>query len=282
MPWLFGKQDKQAKGADEAIRPEPLEIQLDARVFQAMLQEVIEDLGGDSEILGQFAEALRTKQTLFQKGLSQEALNGLTEEQLLTLVETMFTVRRRLPRALKRLGTEQTAAALSSLRFGQDPLGDRMHAFVAVFPEDDRKARRAAWDMAAEALHFTDPEGVPLMTRWVWDPETDSGALRELVFNKDQVQQIPVGNTPGVYEALRHWVAEQLTEAGFYRDLHFTVDLMLAKAYGDYMRSMASGMGMMRGDIANTDDPLELMRKLLGVDPGRPGNQSRIKVDPTH
>jgi len=39
----------------------------------------------------------------------------------------------------------------------------------------------AAWDFAAEVLHFHAPERYPLMTRWVWDETTQSGALRELV-----------------------------------------------------------------------------------------------------
>ena len=44
--------------------------------------------------------------------------------------------------------------------------------------EDEKLCR----DLAAEVMHFSAPDEVPLMTRWIWDAQTGSGVLREIWF----------------------------------------------------------------------------------------------------
>jgi hypothetical protein len=57
----------------------------------------------------------------------------------------------------------------------------RITQFCAVFPQDDR--HRWVRDLAAEVLHNVDPERFPLMTRWVWDREANTGVLREIWYD---------------------------------------------------------------------------------------------------
>jgi hypothetical protein len=80
-----------------------------------------------------------------------------------------------------------------------------------------------------------------------------------------------------VYEAGRAWIAEQMAAQGVYREPHFLVDLFLAHAYADYMRAMSSGMGLMNADFGGKADPMEVVKKLLGIDETRRGGESRVR-----
>ena len=47
-----------------------------------------------------------------------------------------------------------------------DLVAERIAAFVETFPAG--RALRWSRDLAAELLHYSDPERYPLMVRWVW------------------------------------------------------------------------------------------------------------------
>lgn len=273
MLW-YGKQAD--GGAVERVEPAALNVTLDAGIFQGKLQCLLDDLaergGADA-----FVASLETKHALFRSALAPECVDALDREALDALLECAFTARRRLPAALVGLGQEVLAGAVKRLLFGQEALTERMRTFVELVPAVDRKLRRAAWDFAAELLHFRAPERYPLMTRWVWDSGAVSGALREFVRGNDSLREIPMDDRPGTFEGARVWFAEQLSALGFYRDVHFLIDLLLARAYTDYVRAMASGLGILQADFGAKNDPAEMPAKLLGIDPARRSGRPRIK-----
>lgn len=270
----FGRRPEQ--GAGEAVAPAALTPPLDAERFRgrfAALLEALSDIGGVEPVV----LALGNKSRLFREALWAERIGELDLGALEILLDTVMPARRRLASALAAMDRGMRNEALRALLYGEAPLAERVEAFaeaLAAHGADtearaQRRLKRGALDFAAELLHFRDPVRYPLMTRWVWDAETQSGALRELIKGGDTVKDIPWGSAPGVYEAGRTWVAQQMAEAGVYREPHFLVDLFLAHVYAGYMLGMSAGMGLLRADFGGSSDPLEIVRKLLGIDETR-------------
>lgn len=247
----------------------------DERAFQQKFATLIAGLG---EIGGvdPFLAALGNKSAVFQSLLKPGDLESLDLSKVELLLETVMPARKRLWPRLIELGERRLADEIESLLYGAGQVDDRLEAFAAVVPEDpqvdrktNQKARRAMHDFGAELLHFHAPSQYPLMTYWVWDPATMTGALRELVRNSDTATEVRIGAGAGAYEAGYEWVTEQLAEQGVYRDPHYVVDLVLAQAYADYVQAMSSGMGFMQPHFGGKADPLEVVKKLLGIDEAR-------------
>lgn len=273
MAWL---RRRQAKGSQEVLEPTDLGIELSPQRLENALNRLFENLEPDGG-LERYVAALKMKSELFGRLLAADAVAELDEEGRDTLLERVFSARRRLAPHVREMDLAEFRALVNELLHGQGSVAERMEAFIEGLPCEG-KACRARRDLAADLLHFYDPERYPLMARWVWDVNTDSGALRELVPHSDQVTQLPTGGDPGTYLALREWIKEQLEAQAFYRDLDFMADLVLAEVYAEYIKAMAEGM--LRTDFgANSEDPSEHVRKLLGIDEQRLGGRSRIKEE---
>lgn len=282
MPW-FGKRamPQAAVAITNEIVPLPLPVPLDAGLFRRHFDALLEGAAADGGIEAYLA-ALAAKREAFATARlrAQAAAPGLDAvEALLALV---FTARRKLYPALELLGEERLAGLMAELWFGHSPADQRLQRFVDAMPgaaDGDRarlkaaaQLRRAARDFAAEALHFAETERYPLMTRWVWDQATQSGALREFIRGNDAMREVPLSNAPGLFEAARRWLAEQIAAQGIYRDEALWVDLLQAQAYLGYFRSMTEGS--LGADFGRGVPPQEQLKRLLGIDaaPGaRPG-----------
>lgn len=271
MLW-FGKQAKEhaAGGVRDRIEPATLAVSLDTHLIRARTARVLEaarDHGG-VEVL---TKALHAKHQLFEAALGPEPLRNLDEPAWGTLLDTVFPARRRVMDALAATGFDRVRSELERLLYGDGALRDRMTGFVDGLcdGETSRRVRGGLWDLAAEVLHFRAPEQYPLMTRWVWDRSTMSGALREFIKGSETLSDIPLDERPETVEGARLQLAEALNEEGFYRDVSYLVDLVLALAYGDYCRSMSMSVGMIEAEFGTKHDPLELPARLLGIDGGR-------------
>lgn len=265
--------------ADQIVAAE-LPLALDAGLFKHHCGKLLETAAQDGGIECWLA-ALRAKQQAFAQTLARGQVSATDIESLLGCV---FTARRRLYPALQSIGMARTAALLADLAAGAMPPAQRLQNFVDAMPgaaEADResvkaaaKVRRAAWDFAAEALHFSDPVKYPLMSRWVWDEATQSGALREFIRGNDAMREIPFDNSPGLFEGARAWLAARIAEEGVYRDVPLWIDLVQAQAYTTYFRSFTEGS--LGADFARGVTPHEQLKKLLGID-AAPGAGPRIK-----
>lgn len=281
MLWFKRRPEGATGGAYETVEPVVLAVELDARVFTLKLASLLEAL---SEVGGiePFLAALSLKSDLFEGAVGPTAIGTLDLAKLEVLLETVMPARKRIWPSLTAMGDAGVRSAVTALLYGSAPLEDRMNAFVAAVPvvapdaKGAKKVRRALWDFGAELLHFRKPLQYPLMTRWVWDQASHAGAIRELVKGGDTLTSVPLGTDPGVFEAARQWLAERLADNGVYRDPHFVVDIFLAHAYADYMRALSSGMGLLNADFGGKSDPLEVVRKLLGIDAAR-RTESRVK-----
>jgi len=277
MLWFKKQADPKRTDLRDRIEPAELAIGLDPEICLGMLTNLLEQMGERGGV-EQFTGALEKKHELFARALEPGQLGELTPELLDTLLETVFTARRRLPTVVQSMDRQEVVSAIRDLLYGTDRLADRLRGFADLFSVQGAKVRRAAWDLGAELLHFRAPEQYPLMSRWVWDPNTESGSLREFIKANDTLREVPLDESPETFEGARAWFAEQLASQGFYRDVPFLIDLLLAQAYSDYLRSMSNGMSMLKADFGAKDDPLELVTKMLGIGPARRAGQSRLKL----
>lgn len=230
-----------------------------------------------------YVEALEAKHRLFAQALAPQRLPQLELDDVAALLETAFTARRKLFPDLERMGDDALRVAIGALLQGDTPAEARIAAFCAALPFPkaegrearmrDRKLRGAAHDFAAELLHFRAPEAQPLMTRWVWDASTSSGALRELMNVPESASRVALESTAETYGAARDWIVERIAAQGIYRDHHWWTDLLLAMAYVDYFRAMTGGT--LGSDFMRASNPDEQLRKLLGIEPER--GRSRVK-----
>lgn len=273
MLWMRKQVEPERVRERDVIVPAALPLELDSALFLthlSHLQQLTEPEGGVETFLGR----LNAKHQRFAEVLAPEAAPRLDLERIEELLERVFTARRRIYPLLKALGQEQTAAAVKAVLMGEGLVEERMQAFAEAMPVavgEDResrrlaaKQRRAAMDFAAELLHFRDPVKYPLMTRWVWDKSTMSGALRELVRGAGELRELPFDMSPETFEGARKWLAEQIAGQGIYRDVPFWIDLLLGEAYVGYVRSMAEGN--LGGDFGRGVTPHEQLKKLLGID----------------
>jgi len=268
----------------DLIEPAALPLAFDEELFRRHMTTLLEAAQADGGI-APYLESLHAKQRFVGGLLAEAALDALDEAGVEALLGAMFTARRKLFPVLVEMGAAATAAALRELLYGAAPLAGRMSAFVARLPirdGDGREARaraarlrRAAHDLAAEALHFLDPARYPLMTRWVWDDATMSGALREFVRGADQAARLPLDARPETFEAARRWMAAAIEAQGIYRDIPFWIDLVKAAAYSHYFRAMTGGV--LGSDFSRSGGPEESVKKLLGIEPERRRGKSRVK-----
>lgn len=285
MLW-FKKQPEATSqaGEQEFIAPGELAVTFDPQLFLRHLTNLKQLVDLDAGI-EPYLESLQAKHQLFFDALAVGVIDQLDLSKIGVLLEAVFSARRRIYPALEKMGEREAVAAIKTLLYGSAALQQRIDAFVTalpVVPGEDReslkaaaKVRRAGYDFAAELLHFNAPEQYPLMTRWVWDQSTVSGALREFIRGNDSMTEIPLGSSPEMFEGARHWFAAQVGEQGIYRDVPFWVDLVQAQAYADYFRSMAEGM--LSSDFGRGGGPEEYLKKFLGIDALRRSGRSRVK-----
>ncbi|MCE5394572.1 MAG: hypothetical protein JJ693_08305 [Acidithiobacillus sp.] len=256
----------------ESISPGKLPIELDTGLLKKSFYELEEALEGQQG-LSDLIAMLDEKGRVFQEILSQ-CPEHFREEEMRSLVERMFTVRRKLWPNLQELGADKVGERIKDLLHGHGDLTQRLQRFQESIPATG-KAARALRDMAAELLHFANPENYPLMTRWIWDQGTTSGAIREYVRGGDYLTDFPFGESPEMFEGVREWMRTGLSELGVYRDIPYLIDVLLAYQYSQYLRAMAEGF--LRSDFGGQSDFIEQIHKLLGVESQRRLGGSRVK-----
>jgi len=175
----------------------------------------------------------------------------------------VFATRRRADAILDAAGPERLGAAVAALLDPGEPVTarfDRFDAFAAGLPG-------AGYDLAGELLHFTDPGRYWLWTRWLWDPDTETGALR--LVTTDDID-LAGGATRGeIYLTVGRATAfldETGKAAGFTGAGPglFGTDVFLAAVYGVYMFTVLRMR--MTQEFTRLVPPLpDLIRRLLGV-----------------
>ncbi len=259
--------------------PKPVEVErpvldLSGEALGAALQAMVsgsEDHGG----IERYIDAVKLKNRLFEQAMADGA-GDLELETFKGLCTFMATVRRRIGPWLTEDTFADVREGLVDLFDDTEPVDVRMTAFCERFPTD--KKHRWVRDLAAEFLHNTTPERYPLMTRWVWDSQANTGVLRE-IWHGDDVDHmtIGVGDGYGTFLMLREELSQYLSDNGFFRDVLQYVDILCAQVYAQYI--CEQGGSYLRADFSAPEDPMQHTRRLLGLDGVRAGSgKTRLKT----
>lgn len=217
------------------------------RVPMAELGVIAGDLERKS---GMLRELLREPVTLDRPGLRR-------------VLQCVFGTRRKADRILDTVDPRRLSAAIGDLLYGPDGLAqrfDRFDSVLADFPDH-------GFDLPGELLHFTFPDRYWLWTRWVWDPRTETGALRLVVTDDvDLAGGLSRGETYLAVGQATAFVDETGKAAGFTAAGPglFGTDVYLAAVYGVYMYTVLRMR--MTQEFNRVVPPLpDLVRRLLGV-----------------
>lgn len=224
-----------------------------------------------------YVAALGLKSQMFRDAFADGAC-ALDLQTARMLCAHMATVRRHVAFYLEPAHFEAWRTAVVELLDGADDTSttdQRLADFVRRFPDD--REHRWVRDLAAELLHNADAERYPLMMRWVWDAEANTGVLREIWYGPE-VDNITIDVADGyeTFLALREELAQFLTQNGVYRDLLFYVDLLTAQLYANYINEQ--GGVYLRTDFSIPEDPMLHTRRLLGLDGVAPNGRMRLKA----
>ena len=270
----------QSRSKGELARPQLQRPQLE--LSGPILKHAFETLVAGAESQGgveYWIDALKLKQQMFQQALGQGHPADLPLDTFKSLCAFMVSVRRRVGLYLEKPAYgEMVEAIVELLSDYQDTSAtdDRLAAFCLRFPQD--KKHRWVQDLAAELLHGVDPKRYPLMGRWIWDRKANTGVIREIWFD-DNIDNITldVPDGYGTHIMLREELSQFLTNNGVFRDVIWYVDLLCAKVYADYIG--AQGGVFLRADFSAPDDPMQHIRRLLGLDGVRAGSRrTRLKA----
>ncbi len=259
--------------------PTPVEIErpvldLSGEAIGAALKTMIagsEDHGG----VERYVDAVKLKNRMFEQALA----NGAGDIELETfkgLCTFMATVRRRVGPFLTEDAFAPVREGLVDLFDDSETVDARIAAFCERFPQD--KQHRWVRDLAAEFLHNTSPERFPLMNRWVWDSNSNTGVLRE-IWHGDNVDHmtISVEDGYGTFLMLREDLSQYLSDTGFFRDVLQYVDVLCAQVYAGYI--CEQGGSYLRVDFSAPEDPMQHTRRILGLDGVRAGSgKTRLKT----
>ena len=265
-----------AMSADTAMPLPVLDLSGPAlrKALESLLAAAEPDGGVDAYVHG-----LGAKVALFATMLNIGRVREMSEADFLGLCSFMPTVRRRIAAWLADHGYPTMRDLLTRLIEAPGELDARFGDFIACFPAD--RSHRWVRDLAAEVLHFTQPEQVPLMTRWVWDARTATGVLREIWF--DDAAPIDAAGIPDrlpTFLALRAELDAFLRDNGFFRDKPLFRDLLCAHIYAGYINDR--GSSYLKGEFAGGEDPMNHTRRLLGLDAlDRDGFRNRLKKPST-
>jgi hypothetical protein len=213
--------------------------------------------------IGTVADLLARKRALLAPALERESLESGTAAAVRPILDRVFATRRRTDQLLVANGGPAVAAALLDLLHGRGGIDARFRAFDEALPAIEAPVRR---DLAAECLHFSDPERYWLWSRWMWDPATRTGALPLVM-----VEEFDFGGPDAGAIYLRVGAATAAVigvadDLGFkrMRANPFVVDVYLAAIYGVYLYTVTRLR--MTQEFNRVIPPLpDLVRRLLGV-----------------
>ncbi len=224
---------------------------------------LIKLLNEGEEFVQEFYRLLLEKSRLFQTLLSRERLPSLREDEAELILRRMFPSRRRSGRIIAETGVGKLRTAVSDLLYrDRESWEERVEEFSRSIRGVNRRFAR---DMASEILHFTFPDRYVLWTSWIWDPETETGAI---VFLKEEPPtggrgRRMYGETYEEFARIYEQIALRLSEFGIRVRGYLFVDLFLAMIYATYVDYMTlSTMHSAKGFFPPAG---YMAKRLLGV-----------------
>jgi hypothetical protein len=188
---------------------------------------------------------------------------GLDSERLRQALGWSFVARRRISAILGAREERELRRWVLALLYGEDRPGRRLARFCS---EAGELGQSRAVELGSELLHFTRPADHRLWTRWIWSPESRTGALALLI---GEDYELEAEDVCAGYERVcaATEVLDSSPEAAAFRGPEggaFATDVLLACTYAVYMRTVL-GLKMTSEFNALVPPMIELVRRLLGV-----------------
>ena len=210
------------------------------------------------EELDAIEQEVAAKSARFQELLAPDRVAQLGDEELPSLLHMIFAVRRK-----KNLSNGNLRKQIYDLVYGEAELTARFQSFCDQQSQLDENIR---YDLASELLHYTRPDDYWLWTRWMWDPEIETGSLRLVTMDDFDLHAPTLGETYlKVGEAIA-FVNETGQAAGFTRigERTFGADVFLACVYAVYTYTVLRLRMTNEFNKVMPELP-EMARRLLGV-----------------
>ncbi len=245
----------------QLLQSEHPQLHLDGRVLRQSFDSMVAAADKVSGI-EQLVDSLSVKSTLFARAFG--TAENLILAELLDACAFAPTVRRRLKLALQNHGFEYLKAEIVKLLDGLaiENADSRIKQMTDAFPIT--KEYRWVRDLAAEIIHFREPETYPLMTRWMWDRVANSGVLREIWYEDYRDSRLDIDDTISTHMTLRSELTEFLSKDGVYANVPLMIDLLCAWIYGEYIGSQ--GGSFLKADFTQASATLMYAFRMLGLD----------------
>ncbi len=253
---------------------------VDTETAQEFMAQALEKV--ERAELGDIVRELEQKSARLSMLLAPESLPTLTRQQLRGLLRSVFATRRKADAILNLMGEADLREAIGTLLYGVDALPDRFQNFTqhlmgywgnvklvrAASGETEDLPESIFCDLAAELLHFTQPETHWLWTRWMWDPRVGTGALPLVTMEEYDLHGRDFGEMYMKVGVAVSFVRATGEAVGFARfgisQSPFGIDVFLACVYAIYMYTTLRIRMTQEFNKVVPQLP-ELTRRLLGV-----------------
>ena len=204
--------------------------------------------------------ALEAKSAWMAHTLQPHRLERLDDAQLYTLLRSCFPARRRARAIVETVGAVQLRSSLAVLVSRDGPLAERVEGFDRELFDFEEVTVDLAWEL----LHLHDPTRYWLWTRWMWNPRTETGALRLVTADEVDLYGTERVETYAKVGSALAVVHDTVRALGLVEDSPFGVDVFLACVYGVYMYTVLR-MRMSQEFNRIVPELPSLARRLLGI-----------------
>lgn len=229
---------------------------MDTPSAQEFMREAMQKI--TLEELDAVEQEVAAKSARFQELLAPDRIAELADVELDGLLHSIFAVRRK-----KDFWNGNLRAQIYDLLYGDADLVVRFQSFCDGLPQLDENIR---YDLASELLHYARPDDYWLWTRWMWDPEIETGSLRLVTMDDFDLHAPTLGETYLKVGQAIAFVNETGQAAGFTRigERTFGADVFLACVYAVYTYTVLRLRMTNEFNKVMPELP-EMARRLLGV-----------------
>ena len=223
--------------------------------------EASEQLGGIETVV----EGLNGKSQLYQRIFSNQGQELLAND-LYDACAFMPTVRRRLQHYLTNNLQNVNGLIQAVQNLLCDVAVDNVDRKFDTLENELSASKRDRWmrDFAAEIVHYGNPEVYPLMTRWVWDFQANTGVLREIWYSEYDLNRLNIPNGIATHLELRRELTQFLKDLGVYKDMALMIDVYLAWIYAQYIGNQ--GDSFLKTDFSSSEVSFHYALRMLGLD----------------
>ncbi len=217
--------------------------------------------------LGDTAAKLERKSAIFRDAFGPDVVMSLDEETATDVLKMVFSSRRKTKVIINSLTLDGFRRSVRGLLYADMSPGDRLEEFASLIDGIGRDiAPGTGHDLGSEIMHFTYPERYWLWTRWMWNPNTGTGALPLVVMDEVDLDGGTVSETYRRINLALSFLDGVGEQAGFRPEGHgvFGTDVFLASVYSVYMYTTLR-MRMTQEFNRIVPELGDLVQRLLGV-----------------